>query len=151
MHAYTVRMDIHTHTYYLRPSTHANGPLKLIFLCGMLEYFCGIGFFEVRAFQRYVVCLVWTMLYQLTSALQNKAFRPKLHKYRHVYRPAYRYVHCHVHGHVYENVPALAAQQTLCACTRVCVHICIDVGINICTDMYVACVCVRQSCPVAGM
>ena len=35
-------------------------------------------FFEVRAFQRYVVLLLWTMLYDLTSALQNKAFRPEL-------------------------------------------------------------------------
>ena len=31
---------------------------------------CGIVFFVARAFQRYAICLVWTMSYQLTCAVQ---------------------------------------------------------------------------------
>ena len=49
--------------YYLHPKTHAFGALKSNFRVVCLVFFCVIVFFEVRAFQRYVVCLVWTMSY----------------------------------------------------------------------------------------
>ena len=57
------------HMYYLRPKTHVFGAIKSSFCMVCLDFFAESFSFEVRAFKRYVVCLVWTMLYRLTSAL----------------------------------------------------------------------------------
>ena len=47
--------------FYLRPKTEFAGAMPIPIFFEKSTKRCGIVFFEVRAFQRYAVCLVWTM------------------------------------------------------------------------------------------
>ena len=54
-------IDIALSSYYLRSETEFAGALQIPIFFEKSIKRCGIVLFEVRAFQRYVVCLVWTM------------------------------------------------------------------------------------------
>ena len=61
MHMYIdTTMDMHMDMHYLRSKTEVAGLCKSNFFEKSTKR-CGIVFFEAKAFQRYAVCLVWTM------------------------------------------------------------------------------------------